>query len=288
MFGKIIMDPLWILFGAVLVALITWAVLKPRVCIVSLVKEPHQFQSWIDHHRTIDRFYIFMDDDQEDLNVKDSRVVIFRDWKDRLNFKWNNEKDEPANRNEKQRLAFEEASRCAALDGIKYIIHIDSDELLCGQNPVSVFSKYHQSTAFHMKNEELAPTRNDYENCFAEGQFFHEDPAKFTAYGNGKAAGVVGQCTWFGPHFLKGQNQQEIPPEELKVLHYPSCNLSETIKRAKQYGEFQNDSAGWSQHHKETRDVMAGCSTDCETKAQVQFSKRMAGSNAKYIDAGHV
>lgn len=265
----------------ILVAL--WYMTWPKVCIVSLVKDPHQFQTWIDHHKTISKFYIFMDDDSEEFGVTDPRVILIRNWKDRLGFKWNNEKDEPANRNEKQRLAFDEGSRMAQQDGIRYIVHIDSDELLYGPaSPAEVFSRYPDSHAFHFKNEELAPDREDYHNCFKEGTKFHGDPRRFTAYGNGKSAGVAGMCTWFGPHFVKGQNAKEIPPEELRVLHYPSCNLQETIKRAKQYGKFQDQSAGWSEHHKETRDALVDCEdTVCELKAREQFKKRMAGPDAQ-------
>lgn len=256
---------------------------RPKVCIVSLVKEPHQFQTWLDHHQTIDKFYIFLDDDAEEVDAWDPRLILVRNWKDRLGFKWNNAKDEPANRNEKQRLAFEEGQRMAATDGIKYIIHIDADELLLGDPPGEVFSRYPEALVFHMVNEELAPDRANYTNCFKEGQFFHENPQKFTAYGNGKGAGVVGRCTWHGPHFLKGGLSRDVPPEELRVLHYPSCNLYETIKRAKQYGNFKDDSAGWSVHHKQTRDALLNCDQNCEDLALDQFKKRMAGADAKYI-----
>jgi hypothetical protein len=266
----------------VLVALWYFGTTSSKVCIVSLVKDPHQFQTWIDHHRQrgVDKFYIFLDDDQEELGVQDPRLIIVRNWKDRLGFKWDPKKDEPANRNEKQRLAFEEGSRMAERDGIRYIIHIDSDELLYGKHPVEVFSRWPDSHAFHFKNEEMAPDRDDYMNCFKDGKKFHGDPTKFIAYGNGKSAGVAGKATWFGPHYMKGQGQREIPPEDLRVLHYPSCNLDETLKRARQYGNFQDNSAGWSGHHKETRDVLMNCGTECYEKAREQFRKRMAGPDA--------
>ena len=256
---------------------------RPKVCIVSLVKDPHQFQTWIDHHNTIDKFYIFLDDDSEELDAWDPRLIVVRNWKDRLGFKWNQAKDEPANRNEKQRLAFEEGQRMAEADGIRYIIHIDSDELLSGGPPAEVFSRYPDAHVFHMQNEELAPDRMDYHNCFKEGRKFHENPERFTAYGNGKGAGVVGLSVWHGPHFLKGVISQDIPPEELRVLHYPSCNIHETIKRAKQYGNFKDNSAGWSAHHKETRDVLLNCDQNCEDLAHEQFKKRMAGPDAKNL-----
>jgi len=250
---------------------------RDRVAIVSLVKEPHNMDTWISHHRdrmNIDRFYLFADDDAEDFG----NVQVVKNWKGRLGYSWDANLDEPANVRLRQELVFNEGQRMAQQDGIKYLVHIDSDELLWGRDPATIFSKYPDSTSFHMKNEELAPDRMDYKNCFLEGTKFHSDPSRFTAYGNGKAAGVVGRCSWFGPHYLKGQNTKELSDDELRVLHYPSCNIKETLKRARQYGNFQDDSAGWSTHHKETRDALANCGEECEARAREVFAKRMATS----------
>lgn len=260
---------------------------RDRVAIVSLVKEPHNMRTWVDHHKNrmnIDQFYIFADDDSEDLGISDPKVQVVKNWKGRLGYQWDANIDEPANVRVRQQLAFNEAQRMAQQDGIKYLVHIDSDELLWGQDPAIVFSKYPGTTSFHMKNEELAPDRMDYTNCFLEGTKFHSDPARFTAYGNGKAAGVVGQCQWYGPHYIKGQNTKELSEGELRVLHYPSCNITETLKRARQYGNFKDDSAGWSDHHKETRDALMTCDADCEARAREVFKKRMANSSCKTID----
>jgi len=272
-------------FGLVAILFVIWFIKSRRekVCIVSLVKEPHQFQTWIDHHKNIDKFYIFQDDDDEELGVRDDRLILVKNWKDPLGFKWDDTKDEPINRNRKQRLAFEAGHRMAIQDNMKYIIHIDSDELLHGQDPSKVFSKYPEATVFHMKNEELAPTRHNYNNCFREGSRFHSDQDRFIGYGNGKAAGVVGKCRWYGPHYFRGGPSVDIPREELLVLHYPACNIEETIKRARQYGNFRDDSGTWTETQKEMRDGLVGCDGDCEERALYQFRKRMADDASKKI-----
>lgn len=277
-----------LLLACVLIGL--WALneARPKVAIVSLVKEPHAMQTWVDHHKErmkIDTFYLFADDDQEDLGLADPQVQVVKNWKGRLGYAWDKDLDEPANVRVRQELIFNEALRMAKQDNVKFVIHIDSDELLWGDVPSDVFSRYPDSDAFHMKNEELAPDRMDYQNCFLEGHKFHSDPRRFTAYGNGKAAGRVGACEWNGPHFISGQRSvTELPEDELKVLHYPSCNIKETIKRARQYGNFKDDSAGWSAHHKETRDALKDCEgPECEEAAQRVFAKRMADSKSKTI-----
>jgi len=232
----------------------------------------------------IDKFYVFLDDDDEKFNYSHPDLILIQNWKDRVGFKWDDSKDEPLNRNEKQRLAFEEGSRMAQIDGIDYIIHIDSDELLYGNYPSQVFQSRPDAGAFHFQNEELAPDRTDYKNCFLEGVRFHSDKSRFTAYGNGKAAGVVGEAEWNGPHYLNANKTAEIPSEELKVLHYPSCNLDETQKRAKQYGSFTEKSGKWSENHKKNRELNGCIGFECQQKAEEIFSERMADENSKRIN----
>lgn len=277
----------WLLILAlVLVLVLLWMSKGPKVAIVSLVKEPHNLRTWVDYHKNkmnVDRFYLFADDDHEDLAPGDPSVIIIKNWKERLGYKFNNEIDEPANVRVRQEMAFNEAMRLANTEGIKYLVHIDSDELLWGPRPSQVFQKYPEALSFHMQNDELAPDRMDYENCFVEGTKFHSDPRRYTAYGNGKAAGVVGKSTWHGPHYILSENVKEI--SELRILHYPSCNIKETLKRARQYGNFQDNSAGWSEHHKMTRDALMGCGDDCEEKAREVFKHRMADETSKTIRA---
>jgi hypothetical protein len=258
------------------------------LAIVSLVKSPHAFETWFNYHKKImgvDRFYIFMDDDRENLGLSDPSLILIKNWKDRLGYQFNSKIDEPANVRVRQDLIVREGMRMAEADNIKYIVHIDSDELLYGPRPAAkTFARY-SAGAFHMKNSEMAPDRKDYKNCFLEGTYFHKDPSKFIAYGNGKAGGVVGKSEPRGPHRFESKfsGVVEIPEEDLKILHYPSCNIEETMKRAKNYGNFEDDSARWSEHHKETRDLLANCDQNCRDKAEAQFEKRMAGPGAYKI-----
>ena len=281
-----------LIFLVIFIFIITLAYLytespRHKLAIVSLIKEPNGFATWINYHKKtmgVNKFYVFLDNSSEDLKFEDPDLVIVRDWKERLGYLDDPNIDEPANRNRKQDMAVSEGMKMAENDDIRYIVHIDSDELLYGPETASeVFSRY-KADVFHMKNAEMAPDRKDYKNCFMEGTWFHGDPIKFIAYGNGKSGGVVGKTSPYGPHYFAGDVLVDIPEHELKVLHYPSCNIEETIKRAKNYGNFSNVSAGWSEHHKETRDVLANCDSDCKEKAEQQFEKRMAGPDAYQID----
>jgi hypothetical protein len=64
---EVVLLALTVVLVLALILFLNWR--RPKVCIVSLVKDPHQFQSWLDHHKTIDKFYIFMDDDAEELDA---------------------------------------------------------------------------------------------------------------------------------------------------------------------------------------------------------------------------
>lgn len=258
----------------------------PKTAIVSLVKDPHAFDTWVTYHKEkmkVDKFYIFLDDDNEEIEYTDPSVIYFKNWKDRLGFTFNPDIDEPANVRVKQDLIVHEGIRLAKQDRMKYIVHMDCDELLYGPLPVSEVFNGYSADAFHMSNIEMAPDQKNYKNCFLEGTRFHGDPSKFIAYGNGKSAGVVGKSEPHGPHHFKASRVVEVPEQDLKILHYPSCNIEETLKRAKNYGTFKDDSAGWSDHHKETRDALASCDTSCEEKAEKQFEKRMAGPDSVEI-----
>lgn len=279
-----------ILCTLALVGVFIWTQPRHKTAVISLVKNPHAFETWIMYHLEkmgVSKFYIFLDDDDENIDFQHPSINFQKNWKERLGFNFDPKLDEPANVRVKQHLIVNEGLRMAQEDGIDYVVHIDSDELLYGPKPVSDVLKSYPADAFHMKNTEMAPDRKDYKNCFLEGTWFHGDPGNFIAYGNGKGAGAVGRSEPYGPHYFKGERTVEIPETELKVLHYPSCNIEETLKRAKNYGDFKDDSAGWSDHHKETRDALKSCGSECREKAEAQFEKRMAGPDSYQIDIGY-
>ena len=76
----------------VLIGLLVWTQPRHKTAIVSLVKDPHAFETWVTYHKTkmgIDKFYIFLDDDNETLSFDDPALDVRRNWKDQLGFKFN-------------------------------------------------------------------------------------------------------------------------------------------------------------------------------------------------------
>ena len=178
------MEVVLLLAFLAIVVILTFVVLSQtnvhKLAIVSLVKSPHAFETWFKYHKEImgvNKFYIFMDDENEKLEVNDPSLIVDQNWKDRLGYQFDSKIDEPANVRVKQDLIVREGMRMAEADNMKYIVHIDSDELLYGPRPASqTFSRYSESS-FHMKNIEMAPDRKDYKNWLNGGLLHYRTTA---------------------------------------------------------------------------------------------------------------
>lgn len=273
----------------------------PVIGIVSLIKDPHQIQTWIDYHISIgvSRFYLFLDD-PNDINLisylktkpQVTTVLITDDWKQKNGYIDKPEKDNPLNWNVRQDLAVKNGLELAEKDQVDILVHIDCDELIYIENSSHkllppIFAKYNNYTIFRFKNIEIAPDRNNYKNCFKEAHYFRTNGKNFIAYGNGKSGGKVGEVEPFGPHFMRAKNKEtakqvEIP--ELVILHYVSCNIEETLKKYKMYGNFKTDQWEWAKYHLSARDTLHSCKSieSCTKEAEKLFTQRMKDPNEPY------
>lgn len=277
-----------------------------RIGIVSMMKQPHQVLTWINYHLKIgaDKLYIFIDDpndpainiindhiNKNDYNDKIMITIITEQWKKDNSCEDDNDKDKPQNWNVRQDRCVDNALKYAQNDKIDIIIHIDSDELLYSQNKKKlneIFNQYKNYNTFGIINYEMVPDKDDYINCFLENKQFRTGGKNYIAYGNGKSAGRVGFTRSNGPHeiiLMSGYNNKKIITEnDLVVLHYVSCNLDETIKKYKTYGDFKDDRWEWATLHLEARDTMKLCDSDCSDRAKDIFKKRMKKDDDKIIN----
>lgn len=277
-----------------------------KVGIASMMKQPHQVVTWIDYHLKIgaNKLYIFVDDPNDSaINIINEHInkngyhdkikitIIDDQWKKDHNCVYDSSKDEPKNWNIRQDRCVDKALKYAKDDKIDIIVHIDSDELLYSQNKKKlneIFNRYKNKDAFGIINYEMAPEQDNYVNCFLENKHFRMNGKNYIAYGNGKGAGRTGYTRSNGPHEiinLSGvENKQDIDPKDLVVLHYVSCNLDETVKKYKMYGNFNNDQWEWAQFHLTARDEMKACDSDCRDKAKTLFEKRMKKDDDKIIE----
>lgn len=274
--------------------------LNNKVGIVSMIKSPHHISTWINHHIRlgIDKMYLFIDDPNDSsinvirslMNNKVRMIIIDDKWKRDNNYKKDDTKDEPLNWNVRQDICVNNALNYAKEDNINILIHIDSDELLYSQNNKKINELFDitKSNTFKIMNFEMAPDRDNYNNCFIENKYFRKNGDRYIAYGNGKGAGLVGKVKSNGPHEMININGETkhitLDTQDLVVLHYVSCNLDEMIKKYKMYSNFKTDKWEWAKLHLESRDKLVDCQDDCIIKAKELFKKRMKNDKDDIVE----
>lgn len=266
----------------ILFALVFLLLPRPKrlVGTASLMRKPHQIDTWIRHHKNIgvSKIYIYWDDTETPLPTQDDIVHIFRLTPEFLKENNYNEVEGMDNAEiciEKQKVIVDHA---LGLGEVEWVFHIDADELLYPEsgNIESVFKEVTEDVdSCVVTNFELAPDHENYKNCFVEGTKFRRG-ANMVAYGNGKSCGRTGSSRSNGPHrciSLKGGSEYEFPDSKLKLLHYVSCNLDEYMKKYEWYGNFKDDIWGWAEHHRKSRDVLSSCESkeSCTLQAREMF-----------------
>jgi hypothetical protein len=277
----------------ILFLLLSYTKKKCTVGVVSTIKDPHQFDTWIKFHLKsgISKIYIYWDgenpptvsDPRVSIQVMDDAFLKSKDWKE--NPDWDN----PLRTNAKQDLAVDDA---LSKNEVDYMFHFDADELLYtpDQDIPGVLSDYasEECDTWSIENIELAPDSGDYENCFTEGTKFRRHGSNFVAYGNGKGCGRVGHSASFGPHRLRSTRDRpegSLPFERIRILHFVSCNIKEYLKKYQQYGDFKNDKWEWAQFHLKSRDQLKQCEGDsCMEKAREMFQDRLVKPQEEVIE----
>jgi len=242
-----------------------------NIGIVTTVKNPHQINDWINYHLGIGikKIYIIADDPEEDLEINpDDRVTIFKnnsEWRDKLNeidylkMFYNKYDKEVMSR---QILNFAHVRDIVRNSNLNWLLHIDCDELLYleGKDLNQLFNINYDIIRF--QNYEMVPENDNYQNCFREGTKFKTNKAKYIAYSNGKSAlRINSEAIIVGVHGFMGGTTLE--SDYGKILHYPSCNFEEYIRKYKILGKFDDKWWGLVQipikFHLESRDLIDSC-----------------------------
>ena len=200
------------------------------IAIVSMMKRPKNMETWLAHHRTmgIARFYIRLEDTPslEEYLAEQPDVVV-----------WTGQstgKNEYTDKQRRQDDLVNKALQQAAQDGMSWIIHIDSDELLAGPDGVldEVRALPDNVRVFWMQNEEakFAAIPRSTDQCFAAATFVNcsKNPDQCASYGNGKGGGrVAPDVSSHGPHRFKSNRPGSKEPKlsKLIVQHYESCDF---------------------------------------------------------------
>lgn len=206
-----------------------------RVAIVSMMRRPKDIDEWLEYHRSIGiiRFYIRLEDSEEleeyligqnDITLEPGKSTG---------------KDEYKEIQTRQCTMVDNALKKAREDGMDWLIHIDSDELLDGD--IDELAKLSEKVrTIVMNNKEAVykdiPRENDM--CFNAARFKDctDSSTGCVSYVNGKAGGRVGpDVSCFGPHrFRSNRTDAEEKTINMTVLHFESCDFNTYKQKFKQ------------------------------------------------------
>jgi hypothetical protein len=206
-----------------------------KIGTVTMMKDPKDVETWLHKNREtgIAHFYIRLEDSPNVLPFlqKQDDVTVFEGESSGVN--------EYKDIQTRQVKMVDDCLEKAQTDGnqIKWLIHMDSDELIDGdldeirRQPENVHT-------FWMQNEEAKfdkiPRKQD--NCFVASKFYDcaKRPDKCVSYGNGKGgARVCPDTSSNGPHRCKSKKSgaKEVKLETVKIKHFESCDFDSYKKK---------------------------------------------------------
>lgn len=224
------------------------------LAIVCTVRDPSpSFLTWIEHHRQlVDRLYIYLDSPSE------AAVTAIPTGPAICTFAGTacSHFSGPSGVMQRQCQNVLDALMQCANDGIDWLIHIDSDEMIFSptSNLKSYFSRVDPAVScIRFINHEVVSAyaaENPFKelNVFKKNQFFNtvlgvsggEEKVYFLGYTIGKSAVRVNQCVGpSGPHDFEVSGGQTIREEEICILHYLSATYKEWLKKFSELGDFQ-------------------------------------------------
>ena len=198
-----------------------WVLHKPMatVGICSVVKNPIDFDVWLNANRRfgISKFYICFESTPPNAVANDVYIEIGK----------SAGYNEHVNVQERQNKWTNKVLKLAKKDGIDFLIHIDSDEILHGDINIIKKLPSHQRTFWFQNYEALFPkdhTTNG--RCFKATSFVDCSKGQCVSYANGKGgARVADDVSAWGPHrFQSSQEQDETAVlKGVIVKHFESC-----------------------------------------------------------------
>lgn len=283
-----------------------------KIALVSTVKDPHKLADWICYHTKIgfNKIYLIFDEmDNVNMSIAKSypqvQVITYdSDWLSKRKDMKTYPKFGPTLNREvmsRQILNAEEAIGLAEKDGMDWIVHIDSDEMIYLPRKTSVQEVYQNIPDnvqnVHFYNYEVALTEQDAKNCFRDHTLFRtRNRSGFRAYYGTKSSCRVNEHNYPKGvhHFITDdpRGQAKILPEsEMILLHYVNCNFKEWRDKYLNLGNFSNTWWGTRpikiDFHKDSRDIIQReCKKDhCNEENLRKFYKaRMLVENGDVDD----
>jgi hypothetical protein len=246
------------------------------------MKSPHKLSDWICYHigQGIAKIYIIFDD-PNDRSIQIARSnpnveVILNDMQHRSSLSglyeydnWRKTLDTEVM--SRQIMNVEAVMQKAKKDGMDWLIHIDSDEMINVPNPSKkIWEVYeHQGSnveVVHINNYEVLVQDGKSENCFRDHKLFRtrQTPGYRAYYGTKSSARVNPNNHPHGVHHFKTNAPNgkiaTISESEMVILHYVNCNFEEWKRKYETLGKFKDTWWGYKpiniEIHKKSRDVM--------------------------------
>jgi len=204
-----------------------------KIAIVSMMKNPKNVETWLQTHRNlgITKFYIRLEDSGQDLitylqGQPDIDLTIGN------STGMNEYLEKQTRQNEFVNAAIKEGEK----DGIEWLIHIDSDEILDGNlGQINALPTNVRTFWFQNVEAKYASIPRKEDNCFATAAKYINcsDPNEGSlcaSYRNGKSGGRCKPDVWVnGPHRFYSSLPENPDPKlnEMVVQHYESCDFDE-------------------------------------------------------------
>lgn len=202
-----------------------------KIAIVSMIKNPKSLETWLQKHRDlgISRFYIRLEETPDLVSFLDMQPDVY------LKIGESSGINEYKEIQTRQNAWVDEALKLAKDDGMSWLIHIDSDEILEGDLDI-IRNLPDNTRTFWMQNLEAKykaiPKRQD--NCFVAAKYVNcanpDSGETCVSYANGKAGGrCAPDVSSFGPHRFKSNQWGNPDPklEKVVVHHYESCDFEQ-------------------------------------------------------------
>lgn len=216
---------------------------RPRVAIVSMMKNPKNIEKWLTYHKRkgVDRFYIRLEDTPELESYLSSLNFVHLEIGSSEDF----QNDEPlinyvaAKLSHRQILWATKAIKLALKDNIDWIIHIDSDELIdCKgliQENISKECSYHNTFVipnYEAKYKDI-PLATD--SCFQYESLVKCNAGGCVSYGNGKGLGKVSNKLQRADahrfyHEDEDANDEHVL-KSIRLLHFESCDFDQYVSK---------------------------------------------------------
>jgi hypothetical protein len=204
-----------------------------KVGIVLMTREPHRFDWWLRYHRSLGIEHVFVRVENTPGLLPLLRSDEFAPFVTIVtNASTDDGRDEQApsaqggnyySQFDRQEDHVRRSTQLAKERGIEWLFHVDDDELLHFDVPMStlVADSAPGTTCLALINAEAVPTSSAHDCVFEEIQTFTLH--RMLAYRNGKAAGAIQAGGQFcGPHRFMGKCHV-VPVAQACVLHFESC-----------------------------------------------------------------